>query len=97
MIICLSHSGTDKDFDKSEDVILARKVPEIDVIISGHSHTTLHQPIVVGDTYICSAGHYGKNLGKITIANESPGTWSLENYQLGCSAGEIPETDEPGL
>ena len=82
MIICLSHSGTDKDFDKSEDVILARKVPEIDVIISGHSHTTLHQPIVVGDTYICSAGHYGKNLGKITIANESPGTWSLENYQL---------------
>ncbi|HOQ10225.1 MAG TPA: bifunctional UDP-sugar hydrolase/5'-nucleotidase [Syntrophomonadaceae bacterium] len=82
MIICLSHSGTHVDPKKSEDEILAKEVPEIDVIISGHTHTTLNQPIVVGDTYICSAGHYGKNLGKITIANESPGTWSLENYQL---------------
>lgn len=82
LIVCLSHSGTDQDFDKSEDVIMAKKVPEIDVIISGHSHTTLNEPIVVGDTYICSAGHYGKNLGKITLANESPGIWSLVNYQL---------------
>ncbi len=82
MIVCLSHSGTDQDLDKSEDVILAKKVPEIDVIISGHSHTTLHEAIVVGDTYICSAGHYGKNLGKITLAHESPGIWSQLNYQL---------------
>ncbi|HQD91543.1 MAG TPA: 5'-nucleotidase C-terminal domain-containing protein [Syntrophomonadaceae bacterium] len=82
MIICLSHSGTQTDLDKSEDVILAREVPGIDVIISGHSHTTLHEPLVVGDAYICSAGHYGKNLGKITLTNESPGTWSLVNYQL---------------
>jgi 5'-nucleotidase/UDP-sugar diphosphatase len=82
MIVCLSHSGTDTDLDKSEDVILAREVPEIDIIISGHSHTTLNEAIVVGDTYICSAGHYGKNLGKITLAHESPGIWSQLNYQL---------------
>jgi len=82
MIVCLSHSGTDQDLDKSEDVILAKKVPEIDVIISGHSHTTLNEAVVVGDTHICSAGHYGKSLGKITLANKSPGIWSQLNYQL---------------
>jgi len=82
MIICLSHSGTHVDPKKSEDEILAKEVPEIDVIISGHTHTTLNQPIVVGNTYICSAGHYGKNLGRIALAHESPGTWSLVNYQL---------------
>ena len=82
MIVCLSHSGTDQDLDKSEDVILAKKVPEIDIIISGHYHNTLNEAIVVGDTYICSAGHYGKNLGKITLAHESPGIWSQLNYQL---------------
>ena len=34
--MCLSHSGTSEDADKSEDEILAKEVPEIDVIISGH-------------------------------------------------------------
>lgn len=82
MIICLSHSGTNVDPKSSEDVILAKEIPEIDVIISAHTHTTLNQPIVVGDTYICSAGHYGKNLGRIALANESPGIWSLVSYQL---------------
>ena len=82
MIICLSHSGTDSDLEKSEDVILAQQVPEIDVILSGHSHTTLTDPIVVGDTYICSAGHYGKNLGRITVQNQSPGIWSQADYEL---------------
>ena len=82
MIICLSHSGTDSDLEKSEDVILAQQVPEIDVILSGHSHTTLTDPIVVGDTYICSAGHYGQNLGRITVQNRSPGIWSQVDYEL---------------
>lgn len=82
MIICLSHSGTGADMKKSEDVILAQEVPEIDVIISAHSHTTLNEPIVVGDTYICSAGHYGKNLGKITLQNKAPQVWTKLDYQL---------------
>ena len=63
MIVCVSHSGTDNDESKSEDEILANKVPEIDLIISGHTHTTLTEPIRHGDTYIVSCGEYGKNLG----------------------------------
>jgi 2',3'-cyclic-nucleotide 2'-phosphodiesterase (5'-nucleotidase family) len=82
MIVCLSHSGTVEDPDKSEDVILANKVPEIDVIISGHTHSKLDQPTVVGDTYICSAGEYGQNLGAITLQQESAGIWKNKSYHL---------------
>ena len=63
LVIALSHSGTSDDKSKSEDEIIAKKVPDIDVIISGHSHTTLVEPILVGDTIIGSAGEYGENLG----------------------------------
>ena len=40
MIVCVSHSGTWEEAEKSEDEILAKNVPEIDLIISGHTHTT---------------------------------------------------------
>ncbi len=37
MIVCLSHSGLEESGDEGEDVELAKAVPEIDLIISGHS------------------------------------------------------------
>lgn len=55
MIVCVSHSGTWEEDDKSEDEILAKSVPELDLIISGHTHTKLDKPIQHGDTYIVSA------------------------------------------
>ena len=82
MIICLSHSGTVSKQEESEDVIMAQKVPEIDVIISGHSHSKLNQPIKIGDTYICSAGEYGQNLGKITLIKDSDSGWRQMEYRL---------------
>ena len=63
MIVCVSHSGTWEDADKSEDEILAKNVPELDLIVSGHTHTKLEKPITHGDTYIVSAAEYGKYLG----------------------------------
>lgn len=82
IIICLSHSGTQKDETKSEDEILAKSVPEIDVIISGHSHTEHRQAIIHGTTVIGSAGEYGKNLGYMSLEQKADGTWSLKNYEL---------------
>lgn len=81
-IICLSHSGTDEKVKKSEDEQLAKKVKGIDLIISGHTHTTLTEPIVVGDTYIVSAGPYCQNLGSITLRWNEAGEKELVEYQL---------------
>ena len=81
-IICLSHSGTDEKKKNSEDEQLAQAVEGIDLIISGHSHTTLTQPIVSGDTYIVSAGPYCQNLGSITLSWTAGGEKTLTDYRL---------------
>lgn len=82
MIICVSHSGTSSNEDKSEDEILAKAVPELDFIISGHTHTRLDEPIVHGNTYIGSVGEYGKYLGKASLSQTPEGRWKMEDYHL---------------
>jgi len=82
LIICLSHSGTWTDESKSEDEILAKKVPDINVIISGHTHTLLEKPFVIGNTIIGSCGCYGQYLGEIKITRDSAGNWTLDNYNM---------------
>lgn len=79
VVICLSHSGTDDG--KGEDFELAKAVNGIDVIVSGHTHTTLREPIVVNNTYIVSAGEYGKNLGALNLDFDGT-TASLKDYTL---------------
>ncbi|MEI3608476.1 bifunctional metallophosphatase/5'-nucleotidase [Pseudogracilibacillus sp. SO10305] len=91
MIIASSHSGTSETKKVSEDEVLAEKVPEIDVIISGHTHTTLEEPIISGDTVIGSAGEYGENLGKMELVQKEDGRWDLTKYDL----IHIDETIEP--
>lgn len=80
LIICLSHSGTENG--KGEDYELAKKVDGIDLIISGHTHTTLTEPIQVGNTWIVSCGEYSKNLGVVTMAYKADGDMILTDYQL---------------
>ena len=82
MIVCVSHSGTWSDEDKSEDEILAKNVPEVDLIISGHTHTKLEKPIKHGDTYIVSAGEYGKHLGSFSMEQKKDGRWEMDDYEL---------------
>ena len=77
MIVCVSHSGTWEDESKSEDEILAKSVPELDLIVSAHTHTELEEPIVHGDTYIVSVGEYGKKLGSLSMEQKSDGRWNL--------------------
>ena len=82
MIVCVSHSGTWEDESKSEDEILAKSVPELDLIVSAHTHTELEEPIVHGDTYIVSVGEYGKKLGSLSMEQKSDGRWNLTEYEL---------------
>jgi 5'-nucleotidase len=70
LVICLSHSGVSKSATGGwlgEDVKLAQKVPEIDVIISGHTHTLLDKPLVVNGIPIVQTGSYGTGLGRLEL------------------------------
>jgi len=93
-IICLSHSGTNEKKKLSEDEQLAEAVDGIDLIVSGHTHTTLPEPIVVDGTYIVSAGPYCQNLGSITIRWDEAGKKTLEDYRLIPIDETLPEDPE---
>jgi len=82
LIICLSHSGTKADPKESEDELLAKAVPDIDVIVSGHTHTTLTEPIRVGSTTIVSGGEYSKNLGVLELTPTADGAFAPADYRL---------------
>ena len=73
VVIALSHGGVERGpegrYDTGEDVQLARDVPGIDVVISGHSHTELNEPIIVnGRTPVVQTGKESNNLGELVIA-----------------------------
>ena len=65
--ILVSHMGVQKD--KS----IAKKVKGLELIIGGHSHTTIFKPIRIGNTLICQAGSNGKYIGKLDLFLDSKG------------------------
>jgi len=91
LVIALSHSGTSSDRKNSADEKLARTVPEIDVIISGHTHTRLAAPIHVGSTLIVSAGERGEDLGVLGLVRVPGGRFQAASYELRPVTADIPE------
>ncbi|MFX1411512.1 MAG: bifunctional metallophosphatase/5'-nucleotidase [Promethearchaeota archaeon] len=59
--IIISHLGLDVDEE------LAVRIPNIDIIIGGHSHTALNECVIENNTIICQAGSYGEYLGELII------------------------------
>ena len=90
MLVCVSHSGTWEDPKKSEDELLAKAVPELDLILSGHTHTEIRQPICHGSTYVVSCGEYGRNLGSISLRQKADGRWELADYALLPITADVP-------
>lgn len=86
VVIALSHGGVEKDkdgnFTTGEDVRLPEAVPGIDVVIGGHSHTFLQEPILVnGHTPVVQTGLEGKNLGELVISIDGD-TLQVDSYRL---------------
>ncbi|MFH1038378.1 MAG: bifunctional UDP-sugar hydrolase/5'-nucleotidase [PVC group bacterium] len=69
LLIVLSHLGL------KEDTALARAIPEIDLIVGGHSHDLLTRPLRVGEggTLICQAGSYGRFAGRLDLRVDTGG------------------------
>ncbi|WP_017470928.1 5'-nucleotidase C-terminal domain-containing protein [Amphibacillus jilinensis] len=68
ILIALTHIGYNVDRQ------LAEEVEFFDLIIGGHSHTTLNQPVVVNGTPIVQTGGNGENIGNVTLSfNQSTG------------------------
>ena len=61
LVVCLSHNGFDVDRR------MAQVVTGIDVILSGHTHDALPEPLLVGDTLIVASGSNGKFVSRVDL------------------------------
>jgi len=78
VIIAITHAGEDEDVD------LVRAVPGIDVIVGGHAHTLLEEPILEGETIIVQSGELLKHLGNLELAyNPKTGKVRVRNTDTG--------------
>lgn len=71
-VICLSHLGYKYEDNRPSDMVLANAENEIDLIIGGHTHTFLDEPVLVKrkngkDVIINQVGYSGINVGKIDL------------------------------
>jgi 5'-nucleotidase / UDP-sugar diphosphatase len=57
----VTHLGYEADLE------LAKAVPELDMIIGGHSHTQVQPPTKVGKTLVCQAKSEGLYLGQVDM------------------------------
>jgi 2',3'-cyclic-nucleotide 2'-phosphodiesterase (5'-nucleotidase family) len=62
LLIALTHQGA------VEDSLLALKLPEVDIIVGGHSHTRLSRPRRVNGVLIVQAGSNTEYLGYLRVA-----------------------------
>ncbi|WP_147664303.1 5'-nucleotidase C-terminal domain-containing protein [Promethearchaeum syntrophicum] len=61
------------------DKIIAKEFPSINIIIGGHSHTVLKEPVLVKNTIICQAGSYGEYFGILDL--ELDDNLLIKNYK----------------
>lgn len=75
LIICLSHLGYKYNSNKVSDEVLASKTQNIDLILGGHTHTFLPEPVpyknlVNKNVLVNQVGWAGLNLGRIDFTFE---------------------------
>jgi 5'-nucleotidase len=94
VVICLSHGGlekgTDGTYSDGDDIRLAKAVPEIDIVVGGHSHTALQNAIVVNNhTIVVQTGKQSENLGELVVSFED-GKTKLVSWKLNPINDSVP-------
>ncbi|MGW8824045.1 bifunctional metallophosphatase/5'-nucleotidase [Paenibacillus lautus] len=67
IVIVLSHLGL------TIDKRLAEHVEGIDVILGGHTHHILEEPLMIGKTAVCGAGKFGQYVGRLVMERNDVG------------------------
>ena len=61
LVVCLSHNGFDVDQK------MASRVQGIDVILTGHTHDAIPEPVLVGQTILIASGSNGKFVSRVDL------------------------------
>jgi len=69
LVICLSHLGLAYDTEQVSDTEVAKQVEGIDIIIGGHTHVRVSEPLYIAngkhETLVVQAGYKGLEIGRI--------------------------------
>ena len=93
VLIALSHLGLSETglslhrLIVNDDQKLAQQVPELDLIVGGHSHTYLQKGLKQGKTWIVQAGYRGEFLGRVDL------TWNPESKKIVSSQAQLLEVN----
>lgn len=91
LVVCLSHLGYEySDAARPSDRTLAAAVPDIDLILGGHTHTFLDEAVVFGQgasgfTVVNQVGWGGMRLGRVDVAFDPAGHtsgWAAAGYEI---------------
>ncbi|KUJ92044.1 MAG: metallophosphoesterase, partial [Pseudomonas sp. 63_8] len=86
VVILLSHMGVTQQADGSwrgEEVELVEQVPGVDIVVGGHSHVALPQPVLVGGrTPVVQAGSEIQYLGELRMSLGDDGVPRVRDYRL---------------
>ncbi len=66
LLIALTHIGLTRDIE------LAKAAPYIDLIVGGHSHSVLEQPLREGRVAMVQAGCHARYLGRVEVEPDDP-------------------------
>lgn len=100
-IIALTHIGYNDNPNVDNDILLAKNVPGIDVIVGAHDHTKLDEPFVVDTntvgeakdaTLIVQANEYVKYLGTLDVTFDGDGVVTEYGGEL-IDLGKVAEDE----
>ena len=73
VVVLLSHNGFDVDRK------FARDIPGIDVILTGHTHDALPEPLQVGNTFLIASGSHGKFVSRVDLDVRDGGLQGIQH------------------
>jgi 2',3'-cyclic-nucleotide 2'-phosphodiesterase (5'-nucleotidase family) len=85
VVVLLTHLGVE------EDAALAGAVKGIDLIVGGHSHTELKEPLVVDGTRVVQAASYGRRVGILDLY------WDTAEKRLSNVQGHLVRIDADAM
>ena len=87
LIVVLSHLGF------PQDVKLVQEVSGIDVLLSGHTHNRLHEPVCVNGSIIIQSGCHGSFIGRLDLQLQNREMRSYKHQLIAVDSSIEPDPE----